>query len=218
MGSFIDITGQRFGRLVVTRRAPNKGKSTAWLCRCDCGKNTEVFGVNLKRGFTVSCGCFRKEYERQADHARPVHGHASGGKRSPTYVAYTGMIQRTTDSTSPSWSNYGGRGITTCDRWLKGDADRRGFECFLSDMGERPAGLTLDRIDNFGNYEPTNCRWADLHTQAVNRRTTKLSEADVTELRRSAHEGYSRRELAARFNVNPKYVGQVVSGYRRAQG
>lgn len=96
---------------------------------------------------------------------RTTHGHGSAraGTRSATYISWSSMIQRTTNPRNPAWPDYGGRGITVCDRW-------RSFEAFLEDMGERPAGLTLDRIDVNGDYEPGNCRWATWTEQRLNQR------------------------------------------------
>lgn len=97
------------------------------------------------------------------------HGHASGGGGSRTYTSWLGMIQRTTNPHKDNWKNYGGRGVTMCDRW------RDSFEVFLADMGERPEGMTLDRIDNDGNYEPGNCRWATQSEQLRNRRPREVA-------------------------------------------
>lgn len=101
---------------------------------------------------------------REANGVLVTHGHGSAKNgRTPTYNTWMNMIQRCTNANAPGYKHYGGRGITVCERWLK-------FENFLADMGERPEGLTLDRIDNDGNYEPGNCRWATCEQQNANRR------------------------------------------------
>ena len=152
----LDLTGKRFGRLFVLSYSHTVKPGYAyWLCRCDCGTLRSVVACNLSRGITKSCGCLR---------ASPLsHGHTSGGRHTPTYRSWYAMIQRCTNPRNHKYRDYGGRGISVCKRW-------RSFENFLADMGERPAGLTLDRRDNDGSYEPGNCRWATSHEQARNKR------------------------------------------------
>ena len=147
-----NITGQRFGRLVVLepRERGEKKTSQHWFCQCDCGKTTITRGTDLRLGRTRSCGCLR---------LRTTHG----GYSTRAWLSWHMMRQRCQIPSNPDYPNYGGRGITVCDRWDK-------FENFFADMGERPEGLTLDRINNDGNYEPTNCRWATLSEQRLNQR------------------------------------------------
>lgn len=157
MAAFKDITGRRFGRLIAisptTRRA--WGGGVVWLCRCDCGANAELPSNALATGNTKSCGCI--------GHAR----HGMTGSR--THDSWSGMRSRCTNKKSKDWPQYGGRGISICRRWNT-------FENFLSDMGQRPKGLSLDRIDVNGNYEPDNCRWATNTRQQRNRRCTRFIE------------------------------------------
>jgi hypothetical protein len=161
---FIDITGKRFGRWTVLAIHPKRDRRWAvlWLCRCDCGAEHIVRGSSLHTGYSTSCGCIRREKLKKL---LTKHGMSE----ARVYGVWEAMVQRCTNPNNADYDNYGGRGITVCEDW-------RSFENFFADMGEPPPGLTLDRIDNNGNYEPGNCRWTSYSVQLKNRRkVTKLS-------------------------------------------
>lgn len=164
MPAFIDISGKRFGRLVVVGRGPNGASGrVSWSCRCDCGSNTVKAGNNLYSGNTRSCGCLSTEVKR----APKKHGHAHIHRRSAEYKIWMAMLHRCQDTDNP---DYGGRGISVCDRW-------RDFSNFYADMGKRPRRTdTIERENNDGNYELRNCIWATRKTQSRNRRSNRIVE------------------------------------------
>jgi hypothetical protein len=158
----VDFTGQTFGRLTVTGYEPSRkrkdGSYAMVACACTCGKTIVTRLSSLKDGTTKSCGCLQRESVWLI-----THGHAVGGAKSKELSTWTDMKQRCFNSKSKFYAYYGGRGITVCDRWLD-------FENFFADMGEKPEGLTLDRVDVNGNYELGNCRWATWKEQGQNKR------------------------------------------------
>jgi hypothetical protein len=191
MGRLIDLTGRRFGRLVVTRRGPTDARGEAhWDCVCDCGGLASPAGYALRVGASTSCGCFHNEVTGGINRTH-------GKTRTPTYLAWNNMRRRCQDPENPNYRSYGARGISVCDRWQI-------FENFLADMGERPArGLELDRIDNDGNYEPGNCRWATRMQQAENKTTNRRLTIDgetktVSEWGRLT--GLGLKRISARIN------------------
>lgn len=163
MTKLFDMTDMKFERLTVLSRAEtSKAGQTRWNCRCDCGSELVVQAAALKCGHTRSCGCLKIE---QTIAMSTKHGHATKGI-SRTYRTWAAMISRCSDQNANGFRHYGGRGISVCQEW-------REFSNFVRDMGEKPHGMSLDRIDVNGNYEPGNCRWATLNQQARNRRDSR---------------------------------------------
>lgn len=146
----IDVTGQKFHGLRVVRPAGiGRWQQRLWLCVCDCGNETVTTCGMLRNGNTKSCGCLK----------RGPHGKSN----TRVHNCWTSMLQRCNNPRNPAYKWYGARGIQVCERW-------HSFENFYADMGDQPEGLSIDRINNDGNYEPTNCRWATTSEQLSNRR------------------------------------------------
>lgn len=187
----IDLTGERFGKLAVIKRANTKKRNVHWVCRCECGNETIVNGDNLRRGLSKSCGCFKYE-SRNATH------HLS---KTPIYRSWANMKKRCNDTND---ENYGGRGITYCDKWET-------FDGFFEDMGSTyKEGLTIDRIDVNGNYCKENCRWADNKEQANNKRNNHIVEYNGERL--------TLVQFCVKYNVNYKTVSaKLIKGYTPEQ-
>ena len=165
----IDLTGRRFGRVVVLGlSSTRRGQHIDWNCRCDCGTEWPVTGPNLRSGNTKSCGCYKPDATRVA---KTKHGMSPlRGQKHPIYVSWRNMRARCEKVTNRAYKDYGGRGIAVCDRW-------RNFSNFFADMGEawRP-GLQIERRNNDGGYERDNCYWAPPIVQANNKRNNRWIE------------------------------------------
>lgn len=163
MSKLQDLTGLKFGRLTVIRRDGSDNSNHAtWLCRCECGNEVIVSAYSLKSGNTNSCGCYQKDKAREA---KTTHGLAY----SKLYTIWFNMKQRCSNSKTTHYCYYGGRGITYCQEW----EDFKPFNDWAMNNGYKE-GLSIDRIDVNGNYEPSNCRWATTEEQANNMRTNRL--------------------------------------------
>ena len=155
MKRLIDLTNEKIGRwTIIKRKGKNANGKILWLCVCECGNYRMVLGDNLRNGVTKSCGCLKNEKikERALKH---------GMTKTPTYITWLNIKQRCFNHKNKRYPNYGGMGITVCEAWLK-------FENFYADMGKRPEGLTVERIDNELGYFKDNCKWGTYAEQSRN--------------------------------------------------
>lgn len=170
----MESVGLTYGRLTVLGKTLIKDKRNLISCQCSCGNLCEVASYRLASGHTQSCGCLRKEITSQKNkELKTTHGECANFSRSVEYACYSAMIFRCSEK-SEKKADYFDRGIKVCTRWLDGQDGKTGFSCFLEDMGRRTSPRhSLDRRENNGNYDPTNCWWATRRQQTNNRRTTK---------------------------------------------
>jgi len=167
VGTFVDLTGQQFGRLKVVSRATNKGAHVRWNCQCECGGTCSPHATSLRNGSSQSCGCLALERIKASN---TKHGHTVGHVLTPEFRSWTQMIRRCTEPSSGSYSRYGAVGVTVCKEWLQ-------FESFLASVGKRPApGYTIDRIDGTKGYEPRNVKWSSIHEQNRNKKNNRWIE------------------------------------------
>lgn len=173
MPKFLNLAGQKFGRLTVINLA-EKGPRAWWHCKCDCGTEKIVSAVLLRSGGSKSCGCLKKETDGKH---RIKHGHAPtvGKAQSPTYATWRGMKLRCLNPNHSGYKDYGARGITICERWMD-------FENFLEDMGVRPENQELERKDTNGNYCKENCVWTTHKENCRNMRSNIMIEFECKSL------------------------------------
>ena len=165
MSKKLNLIGNQFGKLTVIKYAGTKNNRTAWLCKCECGNYTTVIGKNLKNGNTKSCGCLHVENARKLF---TKHGKS----HTRVYHIYSNILKRCTNTSNKDYKYYGGRGIAVCDEW------KDNFQAFYdwSMSNGYKDNLTIDRINNDGNYEPSNCRWTTMKQQARNKRNITRKE------------------------------------------
>lgn len=217
-----DLTGHRFGRLTVLIRDRVRRGHAYWRCACDCGNEASVASSALRSGNTQSCGCLHREMLHERNTGRrpepfSVKGEPYGSmpratrrdaRRTPaqkaTYHSWYGMVRRCTNPDDAAWERYGGRGITVCERWLN-------YENFVTDVGEKPTGKTLDRINNDGDYEPSNVRWATPRQQARNTRGFKLTPAAIREIISLDASGVGPGAISVHIGISYKTTQMVLS-------
>lgn len=182
--------GERYGRLVTARPDISKKK---YICLCDCGNEKSIWISALRGGLTKSCGCLHRENTVARNKAGKTHG----AKNTPTYRSWTSLRSRCNNPNDLAYKRYGGRGITVCERW-------NSYENFVEDMGERPEGTSIDRINNDKGYEPGNCRWATPIEQENNKSSNRIVTVDgesKTVADWARHLGVNRVSLQNRFHL-----------------
>lgn len=197
------MPGLIIGRLhVLKETSRDRWGNRRFECRCECGQIREIRGTVLKRGESRSCGCLHRDNLRRRV---TRHGHSRNNQTTPTYRSWRNMLDRCFSESSPNYKYYGARGIKVCQRW-------KSFENFIADMGERPVGMFLDRVDNDGNYEPGNCRWSTARSQACNRRNTVTVVVDgvdrpLIEVCRERGLNYNAAHRRLRRGFDPLFTG-----------
>jgi hypothetical protein len=185
------LTGQTIGKWAVGAMFKHPVRNERmYKCVCKCGVAKNVKHSHLFAGKTKSCGCSWTTHNKS---------------KSNEYMIWDGMISRCYNKSHHAYNNYGGRGISVCDKWRK-------FEGFYEDMGDKPKGLTLERIDNSLGYNKDNCKWASMTEQSRNRRSTKLNETVVGEIKSLINKGIAQSKIAIQFNVSRGNIGHIAQG------
>lgn len=204
----LDLTGQVFGRLTAIKFSGHRNQCRLWECKCECGNTAHVPTAVLRNGATRSCGCLSNDM-------LALRNFKHGGSADPEYWVLHSMLERCRNPNNKFFSIYGGRGIFVCDRWLN-------YDNFLADMGRRPSPKhSIDRIDNDGNYEPSNCRWATATEQARNksnnRRITAFGKTKCVSDWCSEY-GIAFRTIMSRLNLgwSPEAAVSTQPKHRRA--
>ncbi len=195
---FIDMMGEKYGRLTCIAPGKSTRSSKYWICKCECGGTTEVSRTNLKQGSVRSCGCLWDESRKANGKKSFKHGHSI--KHSRTYTTWECMRQRCLNPKEKWYRRYGGRGVTICKRWDD-------FATFLKDMGERPKGKTIDRINSDGNYEPFNCKWSTPKEQSDNIDRKKKISFENAEIIRGDNRTLSK--IAADYGVGISTIHRI---------
>lgn len=185
-----DLTGERFGRWTVIRYTGFINSNYRWLCKCDCGNEKVVAQSSLLQGNSMSCGCLAKEIAQ----TKIKHGLCRVGKENKLYWVYNSMIQRCNNTKDSAYKHYGGRGIKVCDEWFN---DRTSFFEWAYKNGYSE-GLTIDRINTNGNYEPSNCRWSNRYVQLNNTRRNHYLTINEKTL--------TVKQWCVEYNIDPKLV------------
>lgn len=198
MPRVIDLTGKKFNRLTVLQRTGTSNDGQAlWECLCDCGNKKTVRSYCLTKGNTQSCGCFHRE---QSKKNHTTHGMS----KTKIYRIWGGILTRCSNKNNRAYKYYGARGIRVCKRWLK-------FENFYKDMGDPPKGLTLERINNEGDYKPSNCKWATWIEQKRNTRGVKLSVNIALIIRQTKRSVENIKLLALKYSVSECTIYDILN-------
>jgi hypothetical protein len=208
MSARLELAGERYGRLTVICEARNEGRGRQWYCECGCGTEVIVSQESLRSGNTRSCGCLKAEQLAERNRGRATHGHSRYGQRTLTYRSWDSMRTRCLNPSGASnIRNYAG--VTIDPRWDS-------FEAFLEDMGPRPAPwLTLDRINPWGSYSASNCRWATKDEQSRNQRRTRMNPTAVAAIREAYAAGKGlQSDIAKTHGVQQTTISKIVRGER----